>query len=113
MAHSSGMDVFVAGATGRTGRAVIAAALAGCHRVTAFVRRRDGLPDDVTIVEGDITDAPAVAPAVTVQVVISTLGGEGLAAGTTNLIAAGGRRIHAVVAARILQADEQQLRNQL
>jgi putative NADH-flavin reductase len=122
---SDRLHFFVAGATGRTGRAFVAAARAAGHRITAFVRRRDGLPDGVAIVEGDVTDASAVARAITREhVVVSTLGGGAPAApgtalsiGTANLVAAatacGARRVLAVVGAGVLQADEQRLRNAL
>jgi putative NADH-flavin reductase len=38
------MRILVLGANGRTGRHVVSLALAAGHRVTAFVRRADGLP---------------------------------------------------------------------
>jgi uncharacterized protein len=122
-------NIFVAGATGRTGKAVVARAVAAGHRVTAFVRNRakaGALPAGVAIVEGDILDPAAVAAAVTRDhdVVVSTLGGGGPAApgsalgtGTANLVAAakacGVKRILALVGAGVLQADPERRRNEL
>ena len=120
-------DFFVAGATGRTGRAFVALAAAAGHRVTAYVRDRSraAFPDGVALVEGDVLDAPAVQAAIAPgHVIVSTLGGgapnapgTALSAGTANLVAAAGargaRRILAVVGAGVLQADEQRLRSQL
>jgi putative NADH-flavin reductase len=120
--------MFVAGATGRTGKALVARAVAAGHRVTAFVRDRAkaaALPGTVAIVEGDILDAAAVAAAVRPEhVIVSTLGGAGpagpgtaLSAGTANLVAAarasGVTRIVALVGAGVLQADATRLRNEL
>lgn len=58
--------ILLAGANGATGRHVVEQALAAGHDVTAFVRRRDGLPDDrrLRVVVGDVVgDAPALAAA--------------------------------------------------
>ena len=60
------MNVLVLGATGGTGRAIVARALAAGHDVTAFVRapaRMNGAPR-LTVVEGDATRAEDVARAV-------------------------------------------------
>jgi len=118
----------VAGATGRTGRAFVAAALAAGHRVTAFVRDRAkaaGLGDRVALHELDLLDAAAVARALAAEhVIVSTLGGGGpqspghaISAGTANLVAAaracGASRMLAVVGAGVLQADASTLRSEL
>jgi putative NADH-flavin reductase len=120
----SRLHFFVAGATGRTGRAFVAAAVGAGHRVTAFVRSRQKAPDGVSAIEGDVLDAAAVRAAVTgEQIVVSTLGGgvpngpgTAVSIGTSNLVAAaasaGARRILVVVGAGVLQRDEATLRNQ-
>src|SRR5439155_14400339 len=113
------MHWFAAAASGGTGRAVVARALAAGNRVTGFVRSRDTpLPEGATIVEGDVLDAAAVTAAVTPEhVITSTLGGSALGAGTANLVAAaracGVTRILALVGAGVLQADATRLRNEL
>jgi len=120
-------DFFVAGATGRTGRAFVTLAAAAGHRVTAYVRDRSraAFPAGVALVEGDVLDALALHAALAPEhVIVSTLGGgapnapgNALSAGTANLVAAavsrGARRILAVVGAGVLQADAQRLRNEL
>src|SRR4051812_15426379 len=122
MTRSSGaskIQLFVAGASGRTGRAVVERALAAGHQVTALVRSRaKPLPAGATIIEGDVLDAAAVTAAVSREhVIVSTLGGAALAEGTANLVAAararGVARILALVGAGVLQADATRLRNQL
>jgi putative NADH-flavin reductase len=72
------MQLFVLGATGRTGVELIDLALGRAHRVTAFVRspqkmtRRDG---GLTILEGDIHDATRMAAAMAGHdAVVSALG---------------------------------------
>lgn len=71
------MRLVVFGATGRTGQDLVTRALGHGHKVTAFARRPDELDDrhaDLRIVQGDITDAAAVAAAVEAQdAVVSTL----------------------------------------
>lgn len=59
----AGMNVLVFGATGGTGRAVIAAALAAGHGVTAFVRRPGALPEThgLRVMVGDVRESEAVA----------------------------------------------------
>jgi putative NADH-flavin reductase len=55
------MKLFVLGANGRTGRQLVAAALAAGHQVTAFVRRTGALPEGtpgLRIVLGDIVTEP-------------------------------------------------------
>ena len=70
--------VLVVGATGGTGRAVVARLLADGHDVTAFSRRATDLEHrcpGVTAVDGDVTDADDVDRAVAGQdAVVLTLG---------------------------------------
>jgi putative NADH-flavin reductase len=118
-------NVFVAGASGRTGKAFVARALAAGHRVTAFVRDPAKAPAGTNVVTGDILDAAAVSAAIAADhVIVSTLGGAGpqapgnvLSQGTANLVAAakarGATRIIALVGAGVLQANPQQRRNEL
>ena len=65
------MHLALFGATGRTGRPLLRQALQRGHTVTAFVRSPDtlaeqhgGVPPGVTVVEGTVADADAVARAV-------------------------------------------------
>jgi putative NADH-flavin reductase len=61
------MRVAVFGASGATGRQIVEQALADGHHVTAFARNPSRLPvrsDELTIVQGDVMDVPAVASAV-------------------------------------------------
>ena len=89
--------LIVFGASGATGRHVVAQALQKGHAVTAFVRNRESLSvasDRLQVVEGDVTkDDEALRSAMTGQdVVISTLGvGKSFKAG--GLIAESGPRI--------------------
>jgi putative NADH-flavin reductase len=58
------MRVVIFGASGATGRWLIAQALGRGHSVTAFVRdpsRLDGLPSEVRVAQGDVADAKSVA----------------------------------------------------
>jgi putative NADH-flavin reductase len=58
------MRVVIFGASGATGRCLVAQALGRGHSVTAFVRnpsRLDALPDDVGVAQGDVADASSVA----------------------------------------------------
>jgi len=67
----------VFGASGDTGRVVVAEALAAGHTVTAFARNPAAakLPDGARAVAGDVLDAGAVAAAVAGQdVVVSAIG---------------------------------------
>lgn len=60
------MKVVIFGATGRTGRHLVAQALAEDHIVTAFVRTPDRLSvrhDRLHVVQGDVRDAAAVEKA--------------------------------------------------
>jgi uncharacterized protein YbjT (DUF2867 family) len=71
------MNILVVGATGPSGREVVAAALAAGHKVTAFSRhpQNGGFTPEVRLVAGDVRDAAAVAAAIEGQdAVISTLG---------------------------------------
>ena len=72
------MNVLVVGATGSIGSAVVRAALERGHTVTVFVRSPEKLgelADRVRVLEGDLTDAGAVASGVVGQdAVISALG---------------------------------------
>ncbi|WP_406305258.1 SDR family oxidoreductase [Streptomyces sp. NBC_00885] len=54
------MRLFVTGANGGIGRQVVFRALLSGHRVTAFVRRAEGLPPDprLTVVTGAVADEP-------------------------------------------------------
>jgi putative NADH-flavin reductase len=114
------MHFFVAGATGRTGRAFVIHAAAAGHQITAYVRDRakaSELPAGVAIAVGDVLDAATTSAAIASEhVIVSALGGGGLA-GTVNLIAAavvhGAQRFLGVVGGGVLQADEHRLRSEL
>ena len=55
------MRVLVIGAAGKSGEALVNEALAGGHKVTAFVRRAAQYKkDNVRVVAGDVLDAAAV-----------------------------------------------------
>ena len=90
------MKLLVFGATGGTGQQIVAQALAQGHAVTAFARRPEAVTiqhDNLTVVQGDITDAAAVAGAVAGHdVVLSALGTRGgpavLPEGTRHILAA-------------------------
>lgn len=72
------MKVLVLGAGGKTGSAVVQQAVAAGHQVTAFVHNAAGYhgPPEVTVEEGDATDAEVVAGAAAGQdAVINTIGG--------------------------------------
>ena len=72
------MHLTVFGATGRTGRPLVAQALAAGHHVTALVRtpaKLDLAHPNLTVVQGDVTDAEAVARVVDgADAVLSALG---------------------------------------
>ncbi len=80
------MKLTVFGATGGTGREVVAQALAVGHEVTVLVRdpaKLDHLDPQVRIEVGDATDPDAVRRAVTdAQGAISAIGGRSLGAST-------------------------------
>ena len=115
------MHFFIVGATGRVGKALLAACTG--HQVTALVRRETALPGATTVI-GDVLDARAVARAITGDVIITTVGGgtpkdpgKARSTGTQNLIAAarahGISRIMAVVGAGVLLADATRMRHEL
>jgi putative NADH-flavin reductase len=114
------MELLVFGASGRVGRQVCAYAHSDGHSVTAFVRDAARAPEDVAIVEGDVTDADAVVAAVQgTDAVCSALGPDGpdlsvLVDGIDNIVtameSAGVDRLVAVAAAGILQATPGRLR---
>lgn len=89
------MKLIIFGATGGTGRQLVDQALAQGHTVTAFVRRPEALTTqhaNLTVVQGDVTDAAAVERAVAGHdVVLSALGTRGgpavLPEGTRNILA--------------------------
>jgi putative NADH-flavin reductase len=72
------MRILLLGATGPTGRQVVAQALDEGHRVTALVRSPEKLPqldDRLTVLVGDVTDEREVAGAAKGQdAVLSTMG---------------------------------------
>jgi putative NADH-flavin reductase len=90
------VKLLIFGATGGTGRECVNQALAEGHRVTAFVRRPEAITTqhaNLTVVQGDVTDAAAIAAAVAGHdVVISALGTRGgpsgLVEGTHNILEA-------------------------
>ena len=93
------MRILVVGATGATGRAIVAQALARGHEVTALVRNPDRLEvrhEHLRVIQGDVLDPTAVDTAVAGQeAVISALGHKRwmiptriLSAGTANILAA-------------------------
>jgi uncharacterized protein YbjT (DUF2867 family) len=105
MERGSRQNVIVFGATGRSGRAVVARLLERGHSVTAFVRNPGKIEagnDGVRVATGDVLDAETVEPAVRGHdAVISCLGaglkGRVRSEGTRNIItamhAAGIRRL--------------------
>src|SRR5690349_19736304 len=71
------MRIAVLGATGRTGRLVVAELLRRGHELVAVVRdaERAGLPGEVALVVGDVRRAEVLARAVTgADAVVSALG---------------------------------------
>jgi putative NADH-flavin reductase len=71
------MKILVLGATGGTGRQLVAKALEKGHEVTAFARNPDGIPKHERLrpVRGDVTVAESIAAAVAGQdAVISVIG---------------------------------------
>ena len=72
------MKIVIFGATGGTGKQIIEQALAAGHHVTAFARNpsKIGLRHKrLTVVQGELADAPAVARAVDgADSVLSALG---------------------------------------
>ncbi|MGC4096392.1 MAG: NAD(P)H-binding protein [Nitrospira sp.] len=71
------MKLAVFGATGKTGRVVVAQALAGRHQIRALVRspERAGFPAEVEIVRGDVRDTEAVDNTINgAEAIVSCLG---------------------------------------
>jgi putative NADH-flavin reductase len=72
------MNLFVIGATGRTGREVVEQALARGHQVTAFVRSPEGIKlknERLTVIKGNAMDEDQLANAMqNHDAVVSTLG---------------------------------------
>jgi putative NADH-flavin reductase len=81
------MNLLVFGATGGTGRAIVAQALEQGHGVTAFVRNSDAIKtkhENLIVVPGDILDYASVERAVKGQdAVISALGTKAIRRNTT------------------------------
>lgn len=72
------MKVLVIGAAGKSGRAVVEAALSAGHQVTALVHTiGEYQPANVTVIEGDATDVGDMERAIAGQdAVIDTIGGK-------------------------------------
>lgn len=118
------MLIAIFGATGRTGRQLVAQAIERGHTVRAFVRTSGALGalPGVTEVVGDVLDPEAVARAVTgSDAVLSALGGGPpsapgvtLSQGMRNIVAAmqaaGVRRVVAIANSGILDAPDGRLR---
>ncbi|MFD9697459.1 NAD(P)-dependent oxidoreductase [Lentzea sp. NPDC059081] len=123
MRQSVSQGVAVLGASGATGRHVVATALQRGHRVTALVRRTgtfaqsDGLTE---VIWPDVSDSAALARALPgTTAVISALGGaekgpttvctDGIRAAVTAMKAAGVRRLVAVSAHGVLETHDKSL----
>ena len=97
---SSSKRLFVLGATGGTGLAIVEQAIARGHRVTAFVRSPHKLAprDGLTIVRGDPFDAKAIEVALAGHdAVLSALGPPG--PGPTTIAGDGARAVVAAMQA--------------
>src|SRR2546421_10841812 len=57
-------NIFITGATGSLGPALLAELLAGDNQVTALVRREHPLDERVTAIQGDLTRAGLTAAAI-------------------------------------------------
>jgi len=81
------MNLLIFGATGGTGRAIVAQALEQGHRVTAFARNPDAIKtehENLIVVQGDILDYASVERAVKGQdAVLSALGAKAIRRNTT------------------------------
>ena len=81
------MNLLIFGATGGTGRAIVAQALEQGHRVTAFARNPDAIKtehENLIVVQGDILDYASVERAVKGQdAVLSALGTRAIRRNTT------------------------------
>lgn len=118
------MNVLVIGATGRVGCRVVTRAVDVGHDVSVFVRdpgRIEADTDRLTVFEGDVRERESLVPAIRGQdAVVSALGSppggdaEVLSRGIETIIDAmaetGVRRLVAIAAAGVLQADEGTLR---
>ena len=92
------MNVAIFGATGMTGRFVLAEALARGHKVTALVRNPEALQvddDNLDIVTGDVLDPEAVEKAIIGQDSVLAVLGAGMR--RTNLRTEGNRNIVAAM----------------
>ncbi len=113
------MKVFLVGATGRTGKWLLKAALARRHEVTALVRKpadRIALTDSrLRIVEGDLTAITKFADLLHGHdAIVSSLSSQAVDIGTKILIdgaqAAAVARFIGIAGGGVLQMDEQHLR---
>jgi uncharacterized protein len=113
------MKLFLVGATGRTGKWILKAALAGGHQVTALVRDptdRLGISHpSLSVVSGDLfTVQNLVGTLSGHDAVISALNSGAVETGTQKLIAAaetaGVKRFFGFAGGGILQLDENRLR---
>lgn len=89
------MKILVIGATGPTGRELVAQGIAAGHQITAAVRRPEtaGLPSGVKTARVDVTDSESLAGAVAGQdAVISSLGSK-LSRKPTTLFSDGTRNL--------------------
>ena len=79
------MIVTVLGATGRTGRLLVAELTGRGHEVTILVRDPYGAPEETHLVVGDSRDPQALAAAlIGAQAVVSALGPVGQDLGTAS-----------------------------
>lgn len=115
------MNITLFGTSGRTGRPLLAQALAAGHTVTAFTRAANRLGIEhpaLHIVEGDIADPAAVSRAIAgANAVVSVLGPASntpdfaISAGTANILAAmrqhGVRRLVASAGAGVSMEKDQ------
>lgn len=117
----SAVRLIVFGASGRTGRKVVEAAIARAVRVAAFVRDPGSAPSawqGVEVHAGDARDAEAVGRAMQPgDVVVSTLGGvtgAAMSEGTRAIVGAmharGAARVVALCGAGVLQWDAERTR---
>lgn len=115
------MRVAVIGASGRTGRATVAHALAAGHDVVSFVRTPSSAPQGTTVVQVDVRDEAALAATLTgVDAVVSCIGHvasdrdsavlhDGAVALTSAMASAGASRLVAVSAAAAYVAGDDPL----
>ena len=114
--------IVVFGASGRTGKYIVEYALEAGHEVKAFVRNTNSITTthpQLTIVQGDVTNAAQVADAIAgTDVVVSALGTNDIATDAVNMMSDamsliipamkqhGVRRVLAIGGLGVLQADE-------